>query len=83
MEAGFLALLIAMSIGFTILGIVIEKIRSKRRPKEESQGILNVNCNDPEDGPYLFLELTVPLEDVIGKKSITFDVNVMEFPSHE
>lgn len=83
MEAGFLALLIAISIGFMILGITIEKLRSKRRPKEKSQGILNVICNDLEDGPHLFLELTVPIEDVIGKKSVTFDVNVMGLPSHE
>ena len=82
MDWGFTLLFVALVVGI-ISGVFIEKTCYKIDRIKESQGVLNVNCIDPEDGPYLFLELTVPVEDVIGKKSVTFEVNVIGLESHE
>lgn len=77
MEAGFIALMIATSIISIIAGIHIEKVRTKRRNNDNIQGVLNVIHDNPEDAPQLFLQLIVPVEDVMNQKQTTFDVNVI------
>lgn len=65
----FVALVIA-----TVAGILIGK---RRYDVKETQGILNVDCSEPADGPYLYLELTVPIANVADHKRVVFDVNVI------
>lgn len=74
MEAGFIVLLISVAIICLFAGICIEKARTKRR---DVQGILNVDCNDLDSGPGLFLALEVPIAEVTSRKHVTFRVNVM------
>ena len=75
MEAGFVALLILTAIICLVVGIHIGKRKAIRR---DVQGVLNIDCGDPEASPYLFLQLEVPIEDVIVLKRATFDVNVLK-----
>ena len=46
-------------------------------------GILRVDRSDPDDGPYLFLELKKPVETVSSKKYVIFKVMNKDFISHE
>ena len=78
MEAGFIALLILTTIISIVAGIYIEKVRAKRRNDKNVQGVLNIICDNPESAPQLFLQLIVPVEDVVRQKQTTFDVNVIQ-----
>lgn len=72
MEAGFIALIVLTAIICIVAGIHIEKARVKRR---DVSGVLNVIYSDLE--PQLFLQLEVPIEDVVSRKQATFDVNII------
>lgn len=80
MEAGFVMVILMIIIGLTVLGLVVYNNASKSK---KAQGILNVDCSDPIDGPYLFLELKVPLIDVVNRKQVIFDVHIKNYLSHE
>lgn len=73
MEVGIIAVLL-MAIGI-VAGMFIER---SRKVHKETQGILIVDCSDPADGPYLFLELDVPVADVVSRKQASFTVNVRQ-----
>lgn len=75
MEAGFIALVILTAIVCTVVGIHIGKKKAIRR---DVQGVLNVDCGDPEGSPYLFLQLDVPIEEVVNLKQATFVVHVLK-----
>jgi hypothetical protein len=75
MEAGFVALVILTAIICTMVGIHIGKKKAIRR---DVQGVLNVDCGDPEGSPYLFLQLEVSIEDIVNRKQATFDVHVIK-----
>lgn len=76
MEQGFIALVLL------VLGIVIGRFLFKR-PNRESRGVLNVDCSDPESQPGLWLQLDIPIADVVSQKQITLDVNVIRNISHK
>lgn len=46
-------------------------------------GNLRVDRSDPDDSPYLFLELKKPVETVSSKKYVIFRVMNKDFISHE
>lgn len=75
MEAGFVALLILTAIVCTVVGMHIGK---KKTIRQDIKGVLNVDCSDPESNPYLFLQLEVPIEDVINLKQASFVVHVLK-----
>ena len=80
MESGFLALLVLSIIGSLVIGIFVGRALTHRkyiRDTQYTQGTLNVDIGDPEFEPGLFLGLAVPVRDVIARKYITLDVNVM------
>lgn len=84
MDAGFILLLAAISIVIVVIsvriGIKIGRSQIQKRYSRETQytqGILNVDCSDAEFEPGLFLGLAVPVTDVVNRKYIVFDVNVL------
>lgn len=80
MEAGFIALLIIMTIIGVAVGFLIGKRKAECRYLQDTQftqGTLNVDCSDPEFEPGLYLGLAVPVKDVALQKYVTLDVNVM------
>lgn len=83
MESGFIVLLVMVAVVGIVIGVTTERIRGQAKESELSQGVLNVDYSEPENGPYLFLQLVVPIEDVIGRKHVTFDVNVLRDISHK
>lgn len=80
METGMVLLVLALIIGLLVLGLV--GYISVDKPKA-SQGVLNVDYSDPTDGPYMFLELKVPIADVVSKKQVIFDVNITNYLSQK
>ena len=87
MESGFIILIAIMAL---ILGVFIglflgQKMAHRRYAQDiqYSQGTLNVDNIDPEFEPGLFLALGIPASDVMLKKYITLDVNVIAQDSHK
>lgn len=67
-----------------LIGIAVGMLIARKRIKvEEIHGILNVDCTDPADGAYLYLQLTVPIAEVADRKRVMFDVNVISNDSQK
>ena len=67
-------LFIALMIGI-VIGVIIEK--KNNAAKRISYGVINVDCGDPANGPYLYLDLNVPIAEVIDQKQVLFDVHIL------
>lgn len=79
MDWGF-ALVFAVWCAGIAIGILIGR---RCYSDKKSQGVLNVDCSDPADGPYLFLELTVPIPEVVSQKQVVFDVKMTQYASQQ
>lgn len=80
MEAGFIALIVLMTIVGVAVGFLFGKRKAERRYLRDTQftqGTLNVDCSDPEFEPNLFLGLGVPVNGITTRKYVTLDVNVI------
>lgn len=62
-----------VAVSFFFVGVVSMYLVTKQKRKKESCGDLLV-FQDPDDGPYFFLELAVVPEDVIQKEYISLKV---------
>ena len=72
---------ILTTIGFVIgvvVGLAIEKTRHV-----EPIGDLRIDESDPEDGPYLFLELNARPDNIKTHKQVTLNVKVENFISQK
>lgn len=81
MELGQIVLIVIFCL--VLLLFFLMTIASKASPwsrKKEAEGSLRVYTDDP-DGPYLFLELRVPVSEVMDKKQVTLDVDVRDYIS--
>lgn len=83
MEAGFIALLIVMTLIGILAGMLVEKTKTKRRDNRVIAGTLNVVMDDPDSGPDLFLALDVPIADIASRRLAVFSVNILQDDSHE
>lgn len=80
MEAGFVALMVLGIVCGVIVGVFLGQWIAHRRYTRDTQytqGTLNVDCDDSEFEPDLFLGLGVPVKDIMSRKYISLDVNVM------
>jgi hypothetical protein len=81
METGLAVLMIVVGLAVGIvIGLFIASVRTR---KTKTQGIIHADYSDPEDGPYLFLEPSVPITDIVSHKRVVFDVDVTQYVSHE
>ena len=80
MEAGFVVLAILVGVISLVVGIHIGKRTAKR---QDVQGVLNVDCGESDINPYLFLQLEVQIEDILGRKQALFDVHVIRSNSQK
>lgn len=77
MEAGFIILVAMVTIIAIIAGIFIGKrIEKSRVNNYVSKGFIYVS-NDDGSQPDLFLQCTVPIEDIASCKQVLFDVTVL------
>lgn len=68
------AFIIGLIIGFTICLI------ARRKP---SCGVLHIDVSDPDDGPYMFLELSKNLPEIATGKCATFNIGISNFTSQK
>lgn len=80
MEPGFIICIVIMTIIGVVVGLIIGKKTTERRylsDTQYTQGTLNIDCGDSEFEPGIFLGLGVPVKDVITRKYVALDVNVI------
>ena len=72
--------LLCMIIGFVmgVISTLVFSVLSRR-----TYGTLRVDNSDPEDGPYLFLELTTDVNSIKKRKRVSFKVNVKNYLSQK
>ena len=79
MEAGFVVFLLALAAVISIgVGVCIGIIIKSKSHSSRAMGILNVDCSDPANGPYLYLELATSVTDVADHKQAVFDVRIIK-----
>ena len=87
MEPGILLPIICVIITIVALIVVaIASVMSKfnlRAHKSKTQGVIHVDYSDPVDGPHLFLELRIPVADIVSRKRVILDVDTTQYYSHE
>lgn len=71
--------IIAFLAGF-LCGFAVSYIKSSHK---EPVGDLRIDTSDPDDNPYLFLELSKDLNFVRRKKYITLKVNTISYTPHK
>ena len=74
MEAGIIAIIFCVLTAGIIVGMFIGRSITN---EAESQGIIYVYCDGQGDNPSLLLEYAVPIDDIISRKRVIFDVNVI------
>lgn len=62
-----------------ILGSAITVITLRKR----SFGSLRIDTSDPNENPYIFLELSEDVNTIFQKKYITLKINTQNFVSQE
>lgn len=72
-----------MEILFCILGIVIGVGVSYVYIRSRSVGCIRVDRSDPDEPPYLFLELSGPVETVTKHGYVILNVQAKDFVPHK
>lgn len=65
------------------IGVIIDAVVVMCYTRTRTSGILRLDTSDPNDGPYLFLELTTDLKSISKKKHITFEISTNNYISQE
>lgn len=71
-----LIILIGILIG-SIVTLIFLRFRKK------AIGTIRIDTSDPNDNPYLFLELDVPIKDFRNKKEVTCKINNKSYISQD
>ena len=66
-----------------LIGILVGCVVTLFIFRMRSVGSLRIDTSDPDDGPYLFLELLKDVGVVCQRKYITLKVNTKNFIPHE
>ena len=66
-----------------LIGILVGCVVTLFIFRMRSVGSLRIDTSDPDDGPYLFLELSKDIGEIYRKKYITLKVNLKNFIPHE
>jgi hypothetical protein len=73
-----MALIIILGIG-VLIGCILTIIIFRTR----SVGSLRIDTSDPDDSPYLFLELSKDIREIYKKKYVMMKVNFKSFIPHK
>lgn len=71
--------IVIWSILMLLVGAAIGRIMTLNK----TDGFLIVDRSDPDDGPYLFLELSKQVEAVVSKKYVVLRVKAKDFIPHK
>ena len=61
------------------IGILVGIVCTTVATRTKSVGSLRVDMSDPDDGPYLFLELSKDIGKIYRKKYVIFKVSLKNF----
>lgn len=61
------------------IGILVGIVCTTVLTRSKSVGYLRIDTSDPDDGPYLFLELSKDIGEIYRKKYVTFKVKLENF----
>lgn len=70
-------MVIAIGLGFGSLALVYLFL-GKRKTRQDTQGMLNIICDENGRNPQLVLALYDQVEEVATQKQVLFDVNIIE-----
>ena len=70
-------------LGGTVIGYVLSRIIARQHDKKLCVGTLRVDRSDPDEAPYLFLELEKPVGYIMGRTYVILKVNLKNYNSHE
>ncbi len=65
------------------IGVLIGCVLTVTISRIKSVGSLRIDTSDPDDSPYLFLELSNDVGEVYRKKYIILRVNIKNFIPHK
>lgn len=65
------------------IGILVGCVITLSIFRMRSVGSLRIDTSDPDDGPYLFLELEKDIGEIYQKKHVVLKVNTKSFIPHE
>lgn len=66
-----------------LAGVLVGTIIYAIAIKTASVGTLRIDQSDPEDSPYLFLELEKNLSTIVSKKYVIMKVDLKNYISHD
>lgn len=66
-----------------IIGILIGSIATNAIYQQARTGTLRVDTSDPEDGPYMFLEIDKGVENITSKRYILLKVDLHSYLPHK
>lgn len=66
-----------------LVGVLVGTIIYAIAVKTASVGTLRIDHSDPEDSPYLFLELEKNIATITSKKYVIMKVNLKNYISHD
>jgi hypothetical protein len=69
--------------GLLLIGVLFVILMSMLLRKRDVDGYLRIDTSDPDDNPYLFLELTKDVSTIYKKKYVTFEVNTQNYISQK
>lgn len=69
--------ILGMIVGVIVMLIVVKWLSPK------TVGYLRVDHSDPDDGPYLFLELSAPLDFVAEQDTVNLNVKLEDYIPRE
>lgn len=78
MEAGFIVFILIAMLVSSLLFVLGIYIGSRTKKSYKTLGILNVDCSDPANGAYLYLNLSASIAEVADQKRVMFDVHVIQ-----
>lgn len=75
MEAGIVIMAIVLIVAAAGLYFAVKSGGKKKQ--KELHGMLNVVYDEFNENPQLMLALYDPVEDIVGRKQVLFEVNVI------
>lgn len=69
----YIYIFIAMLIGL-LIGVILSFAVTKKRYHNMLCGYLRIDSSDPYEPPYLFVELTDDVEQLVNRNSVIFEV---------
>jgi hypothetical protein len=81
METGLVIAAIVLIV--ILIGVLYALLTKTHAKQKNTSGTLYVSFSESDNAPGLFLELDVPVEDVVSQKQIVLRVNTIRNNSHE